>query len=155
MPEWGAGAELTAEGWAPAMYAVVRQFLERLGSGDDLIEYTTGDKRIAMAVLLFRVVTADGKVREEELARYREILEDYLDVTPDEMALFERIVREEADTEQSLFPFTLIVSKMPVETKRMVLSWMRDISLSDNELHEFEINLVARTAELLGIDLEK
>ena len=136
------------------MYAVVRQFLERLGSGNELIEYTTGDKRIAMAVLLFRVIIADGKVREEEMARYRDILQDFLEVSPDEMVLFEAMVREEANSERSLFPFTLVVSKMPLETKQKIVELMREISLSDNELHEFEINLVARTAELLGIDLD-
>ena len=137
------------------MYAMVREFLERLGSGDELIEYSTGDKRIAMAVLLFRVVTADGKILPNELARYREMLQDHLDVTPDEIELFERVVRDEADAERSLFPFTTIVSKMPLETKRHIIDLMRELSIADNELHEFEINLVTRTAELLGLDVEK
>ncbi len=136
------------------MYAMVRQFLERLGSGEELIEYSTGDKRIAMAVLLFRVVTADGKIRTDEMARYRQILQDDLDISPDEVALFERVVASESDAEHSLFPFTTIVSKMPVETKRHIIELMREISLADNELHEFEINLVTRTAELLGVNPE-
>ncbi|MCB1461051.1 MAG: TerB family tellurite resistance protein [Nitratireductor sp.] len=136
------------------MYAMVREFLERLGSGDELIEYSTGDKRIAMAVLLFRVVTADGKIRSNELKRYRQILEDELEIPPDEIDLFERVVRDESEAERSLFPFTAIVSKMPFETKRHILQLMRDLSVADSELHEFEINLVARTAELLGIGLD-
>ncbi|MCG6858288.1 MAG: TerB family tellurite resistance protein [Salaquimonas sp.] len=136
------------------MYAMVREFLERLGSGDELIEYSTGDKRIAMAVLLFRVVTADGKIRDRELTRYREILQDELEVRPDEIELFDRMVREEAESEKSLFPFTTIVSKMPLETKRHILDLMRDLSVADNELHEFEISLVARTAELLGLEID-
>ena len=137
------------------MYAMVRQFLEQLGAGDELIEYSAGDKRIAMAALLFRVVTADGKIRNDELARYREILQDELDVSPDEIELFERMVRDEVEHEPSLFPFTTIVSKMPIETKRRILDLMRDLSVSDHELHEFEINLVARTAELLGVDIDE
>ena len=76
------------------------------------------------------------------------------EVSPDEMVLFEAMVREEANSERSLFPFTLVVSKMPLEAKQKIVELMREISLSDNELHEFEINLVARTAELLGIDLD-
>lgn len=137
------------------MYAMVRQFLERLGSGDELIEYSTGDKRIAMAVLLFRVVTADGKIHSSELKRYREMLEDDLDIPSDEIELFERVVRDESEAEHSLFPFTTIVAKMPAETKRHILDLMRDLSVADNELHEFEINLVARTAELLGVEIDE
>lgn len=134
---------------------MVKEFLARLGSPEDgLIEYNVGDKRIAMAVLLFRVMAIDGKVREAELARYREILDDFLDVTEDEMQLFERMVREESDSEESLTPFTDIVSQMPVATKRKVVSLMRDLSVSDDELHEVEINLMARTAELLGVELK-
>ncbi|MCB1451530.1 MAG: TerB family tellurite resistance protein [Nitratireductor sp.] len=138
------------------MYVVVKQFLERLGSSEDgLIEYTHGDRRIAMAVLLFRVITIDGKIREEEVRRYREILEDFLEVTPDELDLFESVVREQHSNESSLFPFTTIVRKMPIDTKRQILTMMREISISDQELHEFEINLVARTAELLEIEIEE
>ncbi|MEZ5789774.1 MAG: TerB family tellurite resistance protein [Nitratireductor sp.] len=138
------------------MYVVVKQFLERLGSSEDgLIEYTHGDRRIAMAVLLFRVITIDGKIREEEVRRYREILEDFLEVTPDELDLFESVVREQHSNESSLFPFTTIVRKMPMDTKRQILTMMREISISDQELHEFEINLVARTAELLEIDIDE
>ncbi|MEZ5800697.1 MAG: TerB family tellurite resistance protein [Nitratireductor sp.] len=138
------------------MYVVVKQFLERLGSSEDgLIEYTHGDRRIAMAVLLFRVITIDGKIREEEVRRYREILEDFLEVTPDELDQFESVVREQHSNESSLFPFTTIVRKMPIDTKRQILTMMREISISDQELHEFEINLVARTAELLEIDIDE
>jgi len=135
-----------------AMYAIVREFLERLGSGDELIEYSTGDNRVAMAVLLFRVIAADGKILDVEVARFREILEDFIGVPPDELALFEQTVRARSEAEKSLFPFTTIVGKMPREKKRQVLGLMRELSTSDNELHEFEINLVARTAELLGLE---
>ncbi|MEM7462482.1 MAG: TerB family tellurite resistance protein [Pseudomonadota bacterium] len=137
------------------MYAVVKNFLTKLGtSDDDLIEYSAGDKRIAMAVLLFRVMTVDGRVLDTEVRRYREFLQDHLEVSDDELNLFEAAVREESENESSLFPFTSIVNRMPEETKLKVLDMMKEISLADNELHEFEINLVARTAELLNVKLK-
>jgi uncharacterized tellurite resistance protein B-like protein len=152
MPDAGGEIRLA---WGFPMYAIVKSFLTRLGTGnDELIEYSAGDKRIAMAVLLFRVVTVDGKVRDAEVKRYRELLQDEVGVSPDELDLFEKAVREESDSESSLFPFTVIVNRMPVETKRKVLKMMREISVADNELHEFEINLVTRTAELLNIPLD-
>lgn len=137
------------------MYSVVKNFLTKLGSGDDgLIEYSAGDKRIAMAVLLFRVITVDGRILDTEVRRYREFLQDQLDVNADELDLFEAAVRAESESESSLFPFTSIVNRMPEETKHKVLNMMREISLADNELHEFEINLVSRTAELLNVKLK-
>jgi len=135
------------------MYEVVREFLERLGSAEqDRIEFSDGDKRVALAVLLYRMVTADGRVQEGELTQFRRIVGEYLQVSPEELVRFEESVQSESQSEQSLFPYTVIVSKMPMETRRRVLELMREISMSDRELHEFEINLMARTAELLGVE---
>lgn len=138
------------------MYAIVKQFLEKLGDSDaDLIEFSVSDNRVAMAVLLFRVITVDGLIRDAEMARYRELLQDHLNVTPDELDLFEQVVRTESNGENGLYSFTTAVSRLPQATKRHILDMMRDISISDNELHEFEINLVARTAELLELPLDE
>jgi uncharacterized tellurite resistance protein B-like protein len=135
------------------MYAVVKAFLERLGEGQE-INFTESEYRLAMAVLLFRVVTIDGEVKETEIAVYRTLLQEKLNVSPYELDLFEATVRRESEKEASLFPFTTIVKKMPLDTRRQILNMMKEISLSDNELHEFEINLVARTAELLDLPIE-
>ena len=138
------------------MYAIVRQFLEKLGDQEtEIIEFSVRDNRVAMAVLLFRVITVDGLIREAEMVRYRELLQDHLNVTPDELDLFEQVVKNESDGEHSLYSFTTTVSRMPMATKRHILDMMRDISISDKELHEFEINLVARTAELLELPLDE
>ena len=137
------------------MYAIVKSFLERLGSDDSQqINFTQSETRIAMGVLLFRVVTIDGDIREEELELYRRFLQEKLGVSRAELDIFEHTVRRESAKEPSLFPFTAIVRKMPLATRHEILDMMREISLSDNELHEFEINLVERTAELLQIELK-
>lgn len=137
------------------MYAIVQQFLDRLGADEEeFIQFAVRDNRVAAAVLLFRVVTADGLIREPEMVRYRELLQDRLDVSPDELALFESIVREEAAGEKALAPYVALVADFPVATKRHLLDMMRDISISDSEFHEIEINLVTRTAELLDIPVD-
>ena len=130
----------------------MKNLLAKLGASEgDKIEFTPQDTRLASAVLLFRVIMVDGRVRQAELVRYREILQDHLNVEPDEMQLFEQAVREQYNSETSLLPHTKIVAQMPKETKQEILKFMQEISVSDNELHEFEINLVTRTAQLLGI----
>jgi len=138
------------------MYADMKSLLKKLESnGGELIEFTPSDTRVAAAVLLFRAILADGRVRDVEMKRYREILEDHMNVEPDELRLFENVVREQSESETSLLPHTEIVAKMPIETKREILQFMKEISVSDNELHEFEINLVTRTAEMLGLPIEE
>lgn len=134
------------------MYADMKKLLAKFGSQDNKqIKFSPQDTRIAAAVLLFRVILIDGRVRESEMKRYREILQDHLDVEPDELGLFEQVVRERIESDTSLFSDTRNIERMPIETRRNILRFMKEISISDNELHEFEINLVVRTAEILKL----
>ncbi len=124
-------------------------------SDKDVIAYSVEDTKLATAVLLYRVIQVDGRIRDSEMRRFREILEDHLEIAPDGLALFENMVKSEVEADNSISSFTAIVHKMPNSTKRDVLKLMHDISVSDNELHEFELNLVARTAELLDLDVKE
>jgi len=127
--------------------------LDRLADGiGDVIRYAPDDTRLAIAVLYYRVILVDGRVREEELEHFRTILCASLDVSEDELALFEEKVIEQTAQETSLAPVIETLKKLPLEHKREILRHMHQISISDSELHEFEINLVARAAKLLNID---
>lgn len=135
------------------MYSVTKNFLDLLGSSkDDIIEFGADDIRTSIAVLYYRVILVDGRIRVEELDHFRKVLSETLDVSEDELMLFEETVLAQIKNERSLNPFTEIVRKLPEEKRREILTHMQQISVSDRELHEFEINLVARTAQLLGID---
>ena len=135
------------------MYSQVKSFLEKLEHADnEVIEFSQEDSRLAIAVLYYRVILVDGRIREAEIERFRSILSESLDVHEDELVLFEKHVLEQSKSEASLFPFTTIIKKLPIEKRVEILRHMQQISISDKELHEFEINLVARTAELIGLD---
>lgn len=136
------------------MYATVENFLELLGSDqDEIISFSQEDTRTAIAVLYYQVILVDGQIRHEELDQFRTILAESLDVSEDELMLFEDTVLKHIENEKSLFPFTTIVKKLPLEKRLEIIKHMKQISVSDHELHEFEINLVGRTAELLEVDL--
>ncbi len=136
------------------MYSVFKSVLERLNRSDEqLIEFARGDNRVLFAALLFRVITVDGKIRAEELAKYRDILQDHLGVSPDELTLFESMVKMRTESAESLDFLTLELARLPLETKRQLLKFMNEISVSDREFHEFEINMLERTARLLKVDL--
>ena len=137
------------------MYSKVKSFLDKLSDGgNEVIEFSQEDSRLAIAVLYYRVILVDGRIREAEIERFRSILSDSLDVHEDELILFEQHVLEQSKSEASLFPFTTIIKKLPLEKRVEILRHMQQISISDKELHEFEINLVARTAELIGLDTD-
>ena len=137
------------------MFSKVENLLKQIGVKDEeIINFAQQDHTLATAVLLYRVIQVDGRVREAEMRKYRELLEEVLDISPDGLQLFENMVESESGRSITLSAFTEIVDKMPTETKQQVIDMMRQISISDNELHEFELNLVARTAELLKISID-
>ena len=136
------------------MYAIVDKLFKRLdSSGIEKIEISREDTRLATAVLLYRVIKVDGRVREEEMELYRQILENNLNVSPDELSLFESVVEDVSRSQKTLAPFIELIKKMPDKKRREILEFMHDISLSDNEFHESEVNLVGQTAILLDIEL--
>lgn len=135
------------------MYSSYESFIKLLNGGSsEVIQLSQKDDRIAIAILLYSAVTADGKIRNEETQLYRELLERYLKVPEDEFVLFERIVSETCNKPDSINSIIEIIQKMPIKKRREVLQLMRDISLSDKLFHEFEVNLVARTSTMLGLD---
>lgn len=138
---------------AIALYSVVNNFLELLGSSEDqIVDFSVDDTRTAIAVLYYKVVIVDGRVRTSEMDHFRKVLSDTLDVREDELLLFEDKILEHVRSERSLQPFTSIIKRLPTAKRAEILRHMEQISISDKELHEFEINLVARTAELINME---
>lgn len=135
------------------MYTNLKQLMDRLGmAGGEDIRFSPDDTRLAIAVLYYRVILVDGRVREAELERFRNILASSLNVVEDELLLFEEKVLEVSNEHDSFLPMVEILRKLPVDQKHEILIHMHQISISDRELHEFEINLVARAAEILKVD---
>lgn len=136
------------------MYASVKHLLDKLGEPAESIEITREDMRTAVAVLYYRVILVDGRVRSQELQHFRNLLAQSLDVSEDELMHFEQEVLRIAKEQPEAFPLTGPIRKLPVARRREIFEDMKAISLSDQEFHEFEINMLARAAELLGLDAD-
>jgi len=135
------------------MYSSFENFIKLLDAGDnEIIKFSEKDPRIAIGILLYSTVHADGRVKVEEVQLYRHLLESYLNVSEDEFLMFEEIVSKTCDKPDSIQSIIEIIRQMPQNKRREVLELMKDISLSDKQFHEFEVNLVSRVANLLGLD---
>ena len=132
------------------MYSQVEQFLKKITSADsEKIEYNRDDIQFAIAVLLYRVILIDGRVRMEELSTYRDILQDYLKVSCDELSLFEETAIENSNLITHCTQIISVLINLPISQKREIVDLMSKIALSDNELHELEVNLVGKVEEML------
>ena len=135
------------------MYSSFENFISILDAGEnEVIQLSQKDPRVAIGILLYSTVHADGRVREAETNLYRHLLENYLNVPEDEFLMFEKIVSETSNEPDSINSIIEIIRQMPESKRREVLKLMKDISLSDKQFHEFEVNLVAKIAALLGLE---
>lgn len=138
------------------MYSSFENFIKVLDAGDNqVIKLSQKDPRVAIGILLYSTMKADGLVKQEETLLYRHLLDSYLNVSEDEFLMFEEIVSETCNKPDSINSIIEIIRQMPESKRREVLKFMKDISISDKQFHEFEVNLVSRVSSLLGLDDSK
>ena len=135
------------------MYTAVEHLFNSLSAPEkQRIVYLQDDMKLATAVLLYRVIHVDGRERSEEVSCYRHILTDHLQVSEDELELFQSVVEGQSLESDGLDPFIKTIRRMPMKEKQQILEMMQDISISDREYHEVELNLLGKVAKLIGIE---
>lgn len=127
----------------------VKELLERQTEPQDLSEQ---DMRLAAAALLVHAMVLDGAIEEAETARLQQVLQEHFalsDEETDELIIAAgRREREAVD----LYGFTSTLKRKTTEEQRLqLIEMMWRIAFADGALHEFEDNLLWRTAELLGV----
>jgi uncharacterized tellurite resistance protein B-like protein len=110
------------------------------------------DERLAVAALLVHAVGIDGAVGPAERSRLAESLARHFALGPDEVADLLRD-GQAADREAvDLYAFTSVLKRHLEPAGRLaVVELLWEAVLADGTLHEFEDNLVWRTAELLDV----
>lgn len=138
------------------MIEAFKTFLSDLvGAADDAAPTRETDVRLAAAALLFHVMTVDGNVSGDERSLLEQMLKVRFDLDDD--AIHHLIVAAgEADAEAvDLYGFTSVLKRnLDIDERQRVVEMMWRMVFADGEVHEFEDNLVWRTAELLGVSRE-
>ena len=134
------------------MYSTFKHLLDRLESGDgNVITYKNSDSRLMFGIILYRVILVDGHVRDEELELFRRIAETHLDITEDELPGFEDTVEELARSQEKFDHLVNDLRMLSNEKKDKMIAFMQDISISDREFHELELNLVSQVDALIRV----
>ncbi len=136
------------------MFSVAKRILENIDAcGAQSIKIETPDERAVLAILLYKLILVDGRIRDSELWLFRDMVQSKLGVLEDELEHFEEFVVGHVSQSREVIPFRDQVQRMSMTKRMALLSMMREISICDHEFHELEINLVMQTAELLGVRL--
>ncbi|MBS9475988.1 TerB family tellurite resistance protein [Ancylobacter radicis] len=134
------------------MLRSLTDFIAEIAGGTREAAFAENDYRLAAAALLVHVVTIDGVIGAEEMAKLRRILEAHFSLGKDDAErLLEAAIARDAEA-VDLYAFTSVLNRaMDDEGRKRVVALMFEVAYADGGLTEFEDNLVWRAAELLNV----
>ncbi len=109
-----------------------------------------------MAGLMIEAANTDGDVSQEEINKISYSLTNVFKENPGNVERALSKALEDKDNSRSLFFYTSKLNKSFTHDKKILLiEVLWEVILSDNEIHDFESNLIRRLAGLLYIsDIE-
>ena len=117
--------------------------------------FAEDDHRVAAAALLVHVATIDGVVHASERQRLIGLIGQRFSLdSAGTLGLLAAAEKSEAETLDVQELVDLIRRRLDAGDKARLVGMMWDMAYADGELHEFEENLIARVAGLLGVPLE-
>ena len=109
------------------------------------------EPRLAVAALLVHLAAVDGAVKDEERKALKGALEDFYELSEDEV---EKLIEEAThhDNESvDFYRFTSALSSLDNEERIEIVRMMWQVVFADKKNHELEDNMVWRIAELIGV----
>ena len=109
-----------------------------------------------LAGLLIEAANTDGKVTQDEINQISSSLINVFKESPEEVEIALSKALDNKDNSRSLFYYTSKLNKsFSYEKKILLIEVLWEVILSDNEVHDFESNLLRRLAGLLYVsDIE-
>lgn len=134
----------------PSLFGNIKTMIER----DKSVRLVANDPALtAELLLLFRMILADGQVRERELKMLERICSSAFGIKADAIDGVYKYLQDvsyETSAEQAAQMFGALSD----ERRQELLDHMISIAESDDELAANEVKLLSRTAEKLGFDLK-
>ena len=129
------------------------QSLKNIFSGDKGINQENQNNEIdILCGLMIEAANTDGEIAQEELNK---ISHSLINVFKEDPKIVEETLNkafENKDNSKSLFFYTSKLNKLFTDDQKIqLIEVLWEIILSDNELHDFETNLIRRLAGLLYI----
>ena len=129
------------------------QSLKNIFAGDQSLNTETENKEIdILSGLMIEAANSDGEITQEELNK---ISHSLIGVFKEDPKVVEKSLTkafENKDNLKSLYFYTSILNKAYTDAQKIkLIEVLWEIILADNEVHDFETNLIRRLAGLLYI----
>ena len=137
-----------------ASWTTLMQLFERLTHpGAHAGNLREEELRLAAAALLVRALKIDGEITNEERRKLNALLQTHFGLGDDEARrlIREAIIRDHG-VAVDLHRFTSVLcAQLDPDGRKQIIEMLWEIAMVDLVVHEFELNLVLRVAELLGV----
>ena len=129
------------------------QSLKNIFAGEENLNIETENKEIdILSGLMIEAANTDGEVTQEELNKISHSLINVFKEDPKVVEVSLTKAFENKDNSKSLYYYTSKLNKSYTdEQKIQLIEVLWEIILADNEVHDFETNLIRRLAGLLYI----
>ena len=129
------------------------QSLKNIFASDQILNAETENTEIdILSGLMIEAANTDGEVTQEELNKISESLINVFKEDPTAVEVSLTKAFENKDNSNSLYYYTSKLNKSySNENKIKLIEVLWEIILADNEIHDFETNLIRRLAGLLYI----
>ena len=129
------------------------QSIKNIFSGEQNINLDDENKEIdILSGLMIEAANTDGKITQEELNK---ISNSLITIFKEDPRMVEESLTkafENKDNSRSLYYYTSKLNKSYSDEKKIkLIEVLWEVILSDNEIHDFETNLIRRLAGLLYI----
>ncbi len=127
-------------------------FEEKLKQEEDDNGVSATSSNLASAALLIEVMKSDHELDQRETDEFMTLLQESLDIPPEELQTMRNLAEEEAQQATSLYEFTrLINDEYNYEQKVQLIENMWRIAFSDEELDKYEEHLIRKVSELIYV----
>ena len=133
------------------------QSLKNIFLNNDKEDDINDEKEIdILSGLMIEAANTDGKISEDEVNKITLSLVNIFKETPEDAKVSLSKTLDDKDNSRSLFYYTSKLNKsFSHEKKLLLIEVLWEVILSDNEVHDFESNLLRRLAGLLYVsDIE-
>ena len=129
------------------------QSLKNIFASDQILNSETDNAEIdILSGLMIEAANTDGEVTQEELNKISHSLINVFKEDPKAVEVSLTKAFENKDNSKSLYYYTSKLNKSySNENKIKLIEVLWEIILADNEIHDFETNLIRRLAGLLYI----
>ena len=135
------------------LWTKFKDFADRIGREEQPARNLREEElRLAAAALLVRASVIDGKIDVSERRKLKTLLQERFDLGGEEarLLLVDAVVREHESID--LYRFTSVLCReLDQDGRKRIVEMLWEVVMADGVIHEFESNLVWRTAELLGV----